>query len=167
VNDKAGKALDYLGRIKRQRKSRVIEIDVHEDKDGLVEVLLRGLGYSVFRRPLPLGDFRWESKLGMVLVERKTPGDARDIKRLSRQVYRLRESRGGGVFPIVLIDHRPEYRRDPSYKPWADEALDNVLLSVGGRVRVAHCLQGQLAHRLHGLYEWSQKSSHRLLDAAV
>lgn len=160
-----GKALDYRGRANRQRKTRLIEIDVHEDKDGLTQVLLNGLGYSVSRVPLPLGDFRWESRLGLVLVERKTPSDARDILRLARQVGRLRlAAREGGVFPILLIDHRPEYLRDPNYKPWADEALDNVCLSVCGRVRVAHCLQGMLAHRLHGLYEWSNKSSHRLLD---
>ena len=174
MNEKAGKALDYRGRANRQRKARVIEIDVHEDKDGLTQVLLNGLGYSTTRCALPLGDFRWESRLGLVLVERKTPSDARDIPRLSRQVARLRGAAsrsmvgdGLGVFPILLIDHRPEYIRDPSYKPWADEALDNVCLSVCGRVRVAHCLQGQLAHRLHGLYEWSNKSSHRLLDADV
>ena len=171
MNEQIKRELAFHSRLKKQRKARVIEIDTHEDLDRLTELLLRGMGYAVVRRLLPLGDFQWESPLGQVIVERKTPTDARDVERLNKQVVRLRDSSShGGCFPILLIDHREEYNRprhSAKYQPWSDSDLDNVLLSIGGRIRIAHCQQGQLAHRLDSLYRWSQKSSHGLLDTEV
>jgi len=171
VNEQIKRELAFHSRLKKQRKARVIEIDTHEDLDRLTELLLAGMGYTVIRRLLPLADFQWESPLGRILVERKTPSDARDVERLSKQVARLRDSSShGGCFPILLIDHREEYhtgRYISKYQPWSDSDFDNVLLSIGGRIRLAHCQQGQLAHRLDSLYKWSQKSNHGLLDTEV
>ncbi|KKK88667.1 hypothetical protein LCGC14_2740850 [marine sediment metagenome] len=171
MNEQIKRELAFHSRLKKQRKARVIEIDTHEDLDRLTELLLTGMGYTVVRRLLPLGDYQWGSPLGQVIVERKTPADARDVERLSKQVVRLRDaSSHGGCFPILLIDHREEYntgRYTPKYQPWSDSDFDNVLLSIGGRVRIAHCQQGQLAHRLDSLYRWSMKSSHGLLDTEV
>lgn len=170
MNEHIKSELAFYSRLKKQRKARVIEIDTHEDLDRLTELLLTGLGYTVIRRLLPLGDFQWGSPLGQVIVERKTPTDARDVARLSNQVARLRDSSShGGCFPILLIDHREAYDRARygKYQPWSDTDLDNVLISICGRIRIAHCQQGQLAHRLDSLYRWSQKSSHGLLDTEV
>ncbi len=171
MNETTKRELSIYSKLKRQRKAKVIEIDTHEDLDRLTELLLTGMGFTVIRRLLPLGDFQWDSPLGRVIVERKTPADARDVKRLSEQVARLRDSSShGGCFPIILIDHREEYnkgRYSPKYQPWSDDDFDNVLLSIGGRIRVAHCQQGQLAHRLDSLYRWTQKSTHGLLDGEV
>ena len=170
MNEQIKRELAFHSRLKKQRKARVIEIDTHEDLDRLTELLLTGMGYTVLRRLLPLGDFQWESPLGRVLVERKTPSDARDVGRLRRQVARLRDSSShGGCFPILLIDHRSEYAKEHKgkYQLWSDSDFDNVLLSIGGRIRLAHCQQGQLAHRLDSLYRWSHKSSHGLLDMEV
>lgn len=154
-----GKELDYVGKLNRQRKPRIIEVDKREDRDGLTRILLAGLGYSVIYRVLPLGDYQWDSKLGRVIVERKTPIDARDIERLAEQLSRLRLSQTEGCFPVLLIDHRGH-----AENPWSDNDFDNLLLSIQGRVRVVHCLQGQLAHRLDSLYRYSNKSRHGLLE---
>src|SRR3990167_5051695 len=143
--DTAGEAFNYGGKLLRQRKERIITIDDREDLDRLTQLLLNGMGYAT-------------------VVERKTPSDARDLSRLSSQLSRLR--RVGAeqtIFPIVLIDHRKEYKR-PGYEPWSDIDFDNLLLSVQGTVKVCHCLQGQLAHRLDAIYRWSQKSSHGFLE---
>jgi len=154
-----GKELDYHGRITRQKKVRIIEIDSREPHDRLTDILLGGLGYTVSRRILPLGDYQWDSKLGRVIVERKTPIDAADIPRLSRQLGLLRRASRDGCFVILLIDHRKSHR-----EPWSDIEFDNLLLSAQGRVRVVHCLQGQLAHRLDSLYRWTNKSNHQLME---
>ena len=162
---KAGQELDFRGRLLRQRRERIITIDDREDLDQLTRLLLNGMGYGTNVERIPLGDYRWESRLGLVIVERKTPADARDLGRLSSQLTRLRRStESGEVFPILLIDHRKEYRR-PGYEPWGDIDFDNLLVSCQGTVRVAHCLQGQLAHRLDSLYRWSNKSTHGFLEA--
>ena len=152
-------ALDYKGRADRQRKVRAIGIDVRESRDRLTDTLLDGLGYSIERRVLPLGDYQWESKLGLVVVERKTPADAHDLDRLRQQCERLRSA--SGILPILLIDHR--YGRE---NPWKDHDFDNLLVSIQGRIRIAHCLQGQLAHRLDSLYKWSQRSGHTFSEEA-
>ncbi len=170
MNEQTKRELSIHSRLKKQRKARVIEIDTHEDLDRLTELILTGMGYTVIRRLLPLGDFQWASPLGQVVVERKTPTDARDVKRLSEQVVRLRDSSShGGCFPILLIDHREDWARrtKKKYQPWSDDDFDNVLLSIGGRIRVAHCQQGMLAHRLDSLYKWTNKASHGLLDTEV
>lgn len=170
MNEQIKRELAFHSRLKKQRKARVIEIDTHEDLDRLTELLLTGMGYTVIRRLLPLGDFQWGSPLGQVIIERKTPDDARDILRLTKQVRRLRDSSShGGCFPILLVDHREEWGRKAKgkYQPWSDSDLDNVLLSICGRIRIAHCQQGQLAHRLDSLFRWSQKSTHGLLDTEV
>lgn len=161
--DDITKALDFVGRAKRQRKVRLIEIDDREDKDGLTATLLTGAGFQVIRRRLPLGDYQWDSKLGRVVVERKTPSDAKDIGRLVGQVVRLRDARQAGCFPVLLMD----YRDDTADKAWSDFGLDNVLMAVSGRIRIVRCLQGQLADRLENLYAWTQRSSHDILDLEV
>lgn len=153
------KDLDYHGRKKRQRKQRTIKIDDREDRDGLTALLLSGMGYTVEKARLPLGDYSWESPLGLVLVERKTPKDARDFDRDLSQIKRLREV-ANIAFPILLIDHRA-WSEDPL---WENFALDNLLLSVQGTIRVAHCTQGQLAHRLDSLYQWSMKNHHTFME---
>ncbi len=170
MNEQTKRELSTYSKLKRQRKAKVIEIDTHEDLDRLTELLLTGMGYTVIRRLLPLGDFQWASPLGQVIIERKTPADARDVKRLTEQVGRLRDAGAhGGCFAILLIDHREDWgrRTKGKYQPWSDDDFDNVLLSIGGRIRVTHCQQGQLAHRLDSLYRWSTKSSHGLLDTEV
>jgi len=150
------KDLDYLGRSKRQRKLRIITIDDREDRDKITAVLLRGMGYTVKVERIPLADYAWESPLGRVLLERKTPRDAEDIARFARQSRRLVAAGTGAYFPIVLIDH-PNYSRD---RRWEDFGLDNLCLSIQGNIRVVHCNQGQLAHRLDSIYQWTQKGKH-------
>lgn len=168
--ERLGRELDFNGKADRQRRTRLIQIDTHEDLDRLTELLLVGMGYTVERRTLPLGDYQWDSRLGRCIVERKTPTDARDIKRLRRQAGKLRASVGRdtpsrprATFPIILIDHRNK----KDWKPWDDHDFDNLLISLSGRIRIAHCLQGFLAYRLDSLYRWSNKSSHGLLDTGV
>lgn len=153
-------SLDYLGKKRRQRKLRIITIDKgREDKDGITGLLLSGMGYTIEYRQLPLGDYAWDSKLGQVIVERKTPSDIRDIPRLSTQLRRLREgAASGAIFPVLLIDWRA------SESPWEEMILDNIEMSCQGSIHVAHCLQGQLAHRLDNLYMWSNKYRHELLE---
>ena len=153
-------SLDFLGKKRRQRKLRLITIDKgREDKDGITGLLLSGMGYTIEYRQLPLGDYTWDSKLGPVILERKTPSDIRDIPRLSSQLRRLREgAKGGACFPILLVDWRQ------AQDPWEEMILDNIEMACQGSVHVAHCLQGQLAHRLDNLYVWSNKSSHELLE---
>ena len=160
---KAGQEFDFRGRLTRQRKEKIITIDDREDLDRLTQLLLNGMGYATVTERIPLGDYRWNSKLGLVIVERKTPADARDLSRLSSQLGRLRKAVEGGAFPILLIDHRKEYKR-PGYEPWGDIDFDNLLVSCQGTVRVAHCLQGMLAHRLDALYKWSMKTNHSFLE---
>lgn len=151
--------LDYVGKKQRQRKERVIEVDDREDRDRITEVLLSGMGYTVLKQRLPLGDFQWDSRVGRVVVERKTPNDLNDIQRLTRQLHRLRDAARAGIYPILLLDYR-----EGRGNPWADFDIDNAKLSVQGAVKVAHCLQGQLAHRLDNLYKWSQKAQHQLME---
>lgn len=161
--DDIARELSFVSKNKRRRKERTIEIDDREDRDRLTQLLLGGLGYSTPVVRLPLGDFRWESPLGIVLVERKTPRDITDLDRTASQLNRLRAAAKEGVFPILLVDHVPA-RRDSNYRTWADDAIDNLLLSLSGTVRVAHCEQGQLAYRLDSLYQWSQRREHRFLE---
>ena len=147
MNEQTKRELSIYSKLKKQRKARVIEIDTHEDLDRLTELLLTGMGYTVIRRLLPLGDFQWASPLGQVIIERKTPSDARDVKRLQRQVVRLRDAGAhGGCFAILLIDHREDWGRHTKgkYQPWSDDDFDNVLLSIGGRVRIAIVNKGSL-----------------------
>lgn len=151
------RSLDYKGRADRQRKQRLIRIDAREPRDGITDVLLGGMGYSTERAILPLGDYQWESKLGLCVIERKTPADAHDMDRLRQQVQRLRGA--SGVLPILLIDWRSRYEN-----PWKDHDFDNLLVSIQGTIRVAHCLQGQLAHRLDSLYKWSQRTGHTFFE---
>ena len=148
--------LDYLGRLRRQRKERIITIDDREDRDKITTVLLRGMGYTTLQKRIPLADYTWDSPLGTVLLERKTPRDAEDISRFARQSRRLIAAGTGAYFPIVLIDH-PNYSRD---RRWEDFGLDNLCLSIQENIRVVHCNQGQLAYRLDSLYKWTQKGKH-------
>ena len=169
-----GRNLDFVGRANRQRKARVIEIDTHEDLDRLTELLLTGMGYTVRRRLLPLGDFQWDTHQGRCIIERKTPADARDLGRLLAQITRLREAarawptrdklQDAITIVILLIDHRKEWRDNPNYSAWDDHAFDNLLVSIAGIIRIAHCEQGQLAHRLDSLYQWSQKHIHSFTE---
>jgi len=152
----AANGLDYLGRLSRQRKLRIITIDDREDRDKITTILLKGMGYTVKNERLPLADYAWDSPLGRILLERKTPRDAEDISRFGKQSRRLVAAGTGKYFPILLIDH-PNHSRD---RRWEDFGLDNLCLSIQGTIRVVHCNQGQLAYRLDSIYKWSQKGKH-------
>ena len=148
--------LDYLGRLTRQRKLRIITIDDREDRDKITTILLKGMGYTIKSERMPLADYGWDSPLGRVLVERKTPRDAEDIARFARQSRRLIAAGRGKYLPIIIIDH-PNHSRD---RRWEDFGLDNLCLSIQGHIRVVHCNQGQLAYRLDSIYKWTQKGKH-------
>ena len=155
-------ALDYVGRKERQRYPRTIAMDYHEDIDGVAALLLSGIGYTVDKRVLPLGDYQWSSPLGLVIVERKTPADLQDLARLKRQLDKLRVADAEGCFSVLLVDHTTDYSRS-GHKWWTDNTLDNLLLAISGKVHVAHCVQGELAHRLDALYRLTQKKEHGFL----
>lgn len=153
------RSLDYVTRNARRRLDRNITVDDREPLDGLTETFLRGLGYTITRHTLPLGDYQWDSKLGLVVVERKTQADIMDYPRLYRQVTKLREARKtAGVFPILLLDENFRY---------GAKNIDNILLSVQGRIRVVYCATGGLAQKLDDLYQYSNAAQHELLDTEV
>lgn len=143
----------------RENKTEKYNVNVVKD--------LERNGFTVIHKALPTGDYLWESRLGTVLIERKTPDDLRGMKRFRAQLARMRELESE-YFPILLIDHRPI-----RWNNWAKRYtklgtkelndLDNLLLSVQGRVRVAHCDAGALATRLSSLYDWTNKPRHQIL----
>ena len=154
------KRLDYVGRTARQRKVRAIDMDYHEDVDSITALLLTGMGYTVKRRKLPMGDYQWDSKLGQVIVERKTPSDIQDLVRFGRQLEGMRIAAHNGCFCVLLIDHAATNKKNR----WDDIGFDNLLMAVGGSVKIAHCNQGELANRLDSLYQFSQKGEHGFLE---
>ncbi|KKL10313.1 hypothetical protein LCGC14_2557110, partial [marine sediment metagenome] len=92
-------SLDLVGKNARQRKVRAMWQDTREP-DAVTLNLLTGMGYTVERLGMPLGDYGWsirdESWLATagyaaVIVERKTLSDLRDVPRLRKQLARMRE----------------------------------------------------------------------------
>ena len=144
---------------RKQKRGAKITVDVNEDRDGVVRAVLTGFGYEVDWRRLPLGDFQWDSPLGRVIVERKTPRDISDVPRLSRQVKRLRAAAREGAFVLILLD-----QADWNRSRWDDFGLDHLLISIQSPIRISRCTRGQLAQKLDALWEYTTKKSHRLLD---
>lgn len=158
-------SLDLVGKLSRQRKVRRMWQDTREP-DAVTRNLLTGMGYTVDRIGMPIGDYGWElrpdaflsSKYLSFTVERKTLADLRDVARLRKQISKgRRESR---TFYLVLI----EYRFDTDKKRrWPEESILNAELSLQlGGVRVTRCGGNDVAGRLDSLYKWSQKRTHQL-----
>ena len=124
---------------------------------------------------LEVGDFLWESRLGRVLVERKSAGDlisSLGSGRLQDQFQRMLESCD---IPILLIEGKiGEYEGTVDNRRWKGEqrfttqwnyiAFDHLLLSwqLSG-IFLAHSpSQAQTPYRLIKLYQWTQKEEHSL-----
>lgn len=158
-------SLDLVGKNQRQRKVRRMWQDTREP-DAVTRNLLMGMGYTVDRVGMPLGDYGWElrpdaflgSKYLSFTVERKTLADLRDVARLRKQIAKgRRESR---TFYLVLIEHRFDTDRK---RRWPEESILNAELSLQlGGVRVTRCEGNDVAGRLDSLFKWSQKRTHQL-----
>ncbi len=158
-------SLDLVGKNSRQRKVRRIWQDTREP-DAVTRNLLMGMGYTVDRLGMPIGDYGWEirpdaflsSKYLSFTVERKTLADLRDVGRLRKQIAKgKRESR---TFYLVLIEHSLDTDRK---RRWPEESILNAELSIQlGGVLVTRCEGNNVAGRLHSLYQWSQKRTHQL-----
>ncbi len=166
-------ALDLVGKNQRQRKVREIRVDTRE-QDAVTSNLLQGMGYTIDRHAMLIGDYGWdlreESWLQSVgysffLLERKTLADLRDVTRLRRQLAKakdamLKEPRDKQTFFVVML----EYAFDTDRKRrWPEESILNAELSMQlGRVRVTRCGGNDVAGRLDSLFKWSQKRTHQL-----
>ena len=158
-------SLDIVGKNSRQRKVRRIWQDTREP-DAVTRNLLMGMGYTVDRLGMPIGDYGWEirpdaflsSKYLSFTVERKTLADLRDVARLRKQLSKgRRESR---TFFLILIEHTFDTDRK---RRWPEESILNAELSIQlGGVRVTRCEGNDVAGRLDSLYKWSQKRTHQL-----
>jgi ERCC4-type nuclease len=166
-------SLDLVGKNSRRRVVREITQDTREP-DAVTLNLLTGMGYTVDRRGMVIGDYGWplreESWLhGMgyatFTLERKTRADLRDVSRLRRQLAKARhamslEPDGSKTFFIVMIEHAFDTDRK---RRWPEESILNAELSIQlGGVRVTRCEGNGVAARLGSLYQWSQKRTHQL-----
>lgn len=165
--------LDFIGKNSRQRKVREIREDTREH-DAITHNLLTGMGYTIDRHAMLIGDYGWdlrdESWLHSVgysffLLERKTLADLRDVNRLRGQLVKakdamLKEPRDKQTFFVVML----EYAFDTDRKRrWPEESILNAELSMQlGRVRVTRCEGNDVAGRLDSLYKWSMKRTHVL-----
>lgn len=165
--------LDLVGKNNRQRKVRTIRMDTREP-DAVTANLLTGMGYTVDRHAMVLGDYGWDLReeswlRGMgyagLNLERKTLADLRDVGRLTKQLTRARaviaqEPHGHQTFFIVLIEHAFDTDRK---RRWPEESILNAELSIQlGGVKVTRCGGNDVAGRLHSMYQWSQKRTHQL-----
>ncbi len=166
-------SLDIVGKNARQRKVREIRVDTRE-QDAVTLNLLTGMGYTIDRHAMLIGDYGWdlreESWLRVVgyvtfTLERKTLADLRDVERLKKQLYRARltmaqEPDGSRTFFTVMIEHAFDTDRK---RRWPEESILNAELSLQlGGVRVTRCEGNDVAGRLHSLYQWSMKRTHVL-----
>jgi len=161
-------ALDLVGKNQRQRKVRNMWQDTREP-DAVTLNLLTGLGYTVERLGMPMGDYGWDLReesflhgrgFFSVTVERKTLADLRDVGRLRKQLLRMWEAGLHGTFFIVLIEH--SFDKDKKRR-WPEESILNAELSIQlGGVRVTRCEGNDVAGRLDSLWKWSQKRTHQL-----
>ncbi len=166
-------SLDLVGKNSRQRKVRKMWQDTREP-DVITLNLLTGLGYTVERLGMPIGDYGWELReeswlrvMGYVsfTLERKTLADLRDVARLRRQIAKMRHIQslapdGSQTFFIVMIEHAFDTDRK---RRWPEESILNAELSLQlGGVRVTRCEGNDVAGRLDSLWKWSQKRTHQL-----
>jgi ERCC4-type nuclease len=166
-------SLDLVGKNQRQRKVREMRVDTRE-QDAVTINLLQGMGYTVDRHAMLIGDYGWDLReeswlrtAGYVTftLERKTLADLRDVERLKRQLKRagallVLETEGHRTFFSVLMEHRFDTDRK---RRWPEESILNAELSLQlGGVKVTRCEGNDVAGRLHSLYQWSQKRTHQL-----
>lgn len=160
--------LDFDGKKSRQRKVRMIRWDSNERLPTDKMLLETTFGYTLDTLRLPVGDFSWDIRpeawlhavLGyeIMVVERKSLADLRDVARLRSQLDRLVKI--DGALSVLLIDQRFDRDRE---RRWREGAVLNAALSVQFTgVKVTHCAEGSLAERLDELYQWSQKRHHVL-----
>ncbi len=166
-------SLDLVGKNSRQRKPRLIRMDVRE-RDVVTANLLQGMGYTLGVHGMVVGDYGWDLReeswlraMGYVVLtsERKKLSDLRDVGRLRKQLTKARrlislESEGQRTFFVVMI----EYAFDTDRKRrWPEESILNAELSMQlGGAHVTRCEGNDVAGRLHSLYTWSQKRTHQL-----
>ena len=166
-------ALDLVGKNSRRRVIHNITQDTREP-DAVTLNLLTGMGYTVERRALVIGDYSWELRpeswlhgIGYVTftLERKTLADLRDVARLKRQLEKARallvlETEGHRTFFSILLEHAFDTDRK---RRWPEESILNAELSLQlGGVRVTRCEGNDVAGRLDSLWKWSQKRTHQL-----
>ena len=166
-------SLDLVGKNSRQRKPRLIRMDVREH-DAVTTNLLQGLGYTLGVHGMVIGDYGWDLREGswlrdmgyvVLTLERKTLADLRDVARLRKQLAKARhlmslEPDGQHTFFVVLMEHAFDTDRK---RRWPEESILNAELSIQlGGVKVTRCEGNDVAGRLHSLYQWSQKRTHQL-----
>ncbi len=165
--------LDLVGKNSRQRKIREIRVDTRE-QDAVTSNLLTGMGYTLDRHAMLIGDYGWDLReeswlhaAGYVTftLERKTLADLRDVGRLKRQLKKARallvlETEGHRTFFSILLEHAYDTDRK---RRWPEESILNAELSLQlGGVRVTRCGGNDVAGRLDSLFKWSQKRTHQL-----
>ncbi len=163
-------SLDLVGKNQRQRKVRRIWQDTREP-DAVTRNLLMGLGYTVDRLGMPLGDYGWDINPNSFLaddylalfLERKKLSDLRNVKHLEKQLKRMVASmklnKGRTLFVVMI-----EYLFDTDRKRrWPEQSILNAELSIQlGGIMVTRCEGNDVAGRLDSLYKWSQKRTHQL-----
>lgn len=158
-------SLDLVGKNSRQRKVRRMWQDTREP-DPVTLNLLKGMGYTVDRMGMPMGDYGWEVRPDSFLsdkylsftVERKTLADLRDVSRLRKQLAKGRaETR---TLFLLLIENSFDTDRK---RRWPEESILNAELSIQlGGILVTRCEGNDVAGRLDSLWKWSQKRTHQL-----
>ena len=165
--------LDHVGKNGRQRKPRLMRVDVREH-DIVTANLLTGMGYTLGIHGMVIGDYGWDLREGAWLqvmgyasltLERKTLADLRDVPRLRRQLAKARhllslEPEGYRTLFTVMLEFAFDTDRK---RKWPEESILNAELSIQlGGVKVTRCEGNDVAGRLHSLYQWSQKRTHQL-----
>lgn len=136
----------------------VIVVDTREPP-GVVD-FTRTAAPTYERRTLPTGDFAWEARNRLVLVERKTLTDlcASLIDgRWQSQVARLTES---ADLPIALIQQGDAF----NFPGWSWQGIDTALfVAQMGGLLLCRYVEGELEKRILALYSTTQQEQHASL----
>jgi len=144
--------------------------DTREERSGVPQ-LLKGLNFApVHTQTLIAGDYIWDSKLGLVILERKELGNllsSLGSGELHRQLTRLIEL---ARLPILLIEgvmeqyngNLSQWRGGKPDTTWDYNAVQNALLSwqAAGVYVTYSPSTSYTPMRIASLYQWSQKEKH-------
>ena len=159
-----------VGLVKQMTKQPPPTLIVDNREPPQMAQLLRGLGLTATVIEALVGDYIWQSPLGVVMVERKTVNDllaSVGDGRLHRQLTTMTEL---AKVPILLVEgelsqydgHMDAWRGKEAQKDWNFNAVMNLMLSwqLGG-IYVTSSPGLSYTHlRIQSLYNWSQKNSH-------
>ena len=125
---------------------------------------------------LTYGDFRWESLLGRVCVERKAISDLLNTFSSGRAFEQFSGLIEDADLPILMLEGKFTHHgnrvgswstKDDNTKwdySWETTALDHLLLSwqLAGIYIIHSWSPAKTAHRLLDLYQYTQKETHEL-----